>query len=149
MFYQAGFPSFTQSIKNNTYSFIYFRTGFNNQNKSGFPKRYHYVNTKLEVRKIPRDLNNITRLNEHFSKFGTIVNIQVKGIISTPHGNLDICSWFDKKPQMCDVNSCSGGVWWRPRGSVDPVHKERRGQEGHIQHTGGSQQPVYLRLLAP
>uniref|UniRef100_A0A3Q1G9F4 RNA binding motif protein 27 n=1 Tax=Acanthochromis polyacanthus TaxID=80966 RepID=A0A3Q1G9F4_9TELE len=39
--------------------------------------RNHYVNTKLEVRKIPRDLNNITKLNEHFSKFGTIVNIQV------------------------------------------------------------------------
>ncbi|XP_056300143.1 RNA-binding protein 27 isoform X2 [Pseudoliparis swirei] len=49
----------------------------NNQHMSAFPKRYHYVNTKLEVRKIPRDLNNITKLNEHFSKFGTIVNIQV------------------------------------------------------------------------
>ncbi|KAM4544545.1 RNA-binding protein 27 isoform 2-T2 [Odontesthes bonariensis] len=50
---------------------------FNNQHKSMFPKRNHYVNTKLEVRKIPRDLNNITKLNEHFSKFGIIVNIQV------------------------------------------------------------------------
>nr|XP_055036093.1 RNA-binding protein 27 isoform X2 [Misgurnus anguillicaudatus] len=50
---------------------------FNNQNKPTFPKKTHYVNTKLEVRKIPRDLNNITKLNEHFSKFGTIVNIQV------------------------------------------------------------------------
>lgn len=50
---------------------------FNNQPKSGFPKRNHYVNTKLEVRKIPRELNSITKLNEHFSKFGTIVNIQV------------------------------------------------------------------------
>ncbi|XP_041657613.1 RNA-binding protein 27 isoform X3 [Cheilinus undulatus] len=53
------------------------KPGFNNQHKSAFPKRYHYVNTKLEVRKIPRELNNITKLNEHFSKFGTIVNIQV------------------------------------------------------------------------
>uniref|UniRef100_H3DLI3 RNA binding motif protein 27 n=1 Tax=Tetraodon nigroviridis TaxID=99883 RepID=H3DLI3_TETNG len=53
------------------------KTGFNNQTKSGFPKRYYYVNTKLEVRKIPQDLNNITQLNKHFSKFGTIVNIQV------------------------------------------------------------------------
>ncbi|XP_061595453.1 RNA-binding protein 27 isoform X1 [Cololabis saira] len=53
------------------------KMGFNNQHKSPFPKRNHYVNTKLEVRKIPRDLNNITKLNEHFSKFGTIVNIQV------------------------------------------------------------------------
>uniref|UniRef100_A0A3Q3WSJ9 Uncharacterized protein n=1 Tax=Mola mola TaxID=94237 RepID=A0A3Q3WSJ9_MOLML len=39
--------------------------------------QYYYVNTKLEVRKVPRELNNITKLNEHFSKFGTIVNIQV------------------------------------------------------------------------
>uniref|UniRef100_A0A3B4VHM3 RNA binding motif protein 27 n=1 Tax=Seriola dumerili TaxID=41447 RepID=A0A3B4VHM3_SERDU len=53
------------------------KPNFNNQHKSSFPKRNHYVNTKLEVRKIPRDLNNITKLNEHFSKFGTIVNIQV------------------------------------------------------------------------
>ncbi|XP_067279292.1 RNA-binding protein 27 isoform X7 [Pseudorasbora parva] len=50
---------------------------FNNQHKPTFPKKIYYVNTKLEVRKIPRELNNITKLNEHFSKFGTIVNIQV------------------------------------------------------------------------
>ncbi|XP_068571835.1 RNA-binding protein 27 isoform X3 [Cebidichthys violaceus] len=53
------------------------KPSFNNQHKNTFPKRYYYVNTKLEVRKIPRELNNITKLNEHFSKFGTIVNIQV------------------------------------------------------------------------
>lgn len=33
--------------------------------------------TVLEVRKIPPKLNNISNLNEHFSKFGTIVNLQV------------------------------------------------------------------------
>ncbi|XP_058614623.1 RNA-binding protein 27 isoform X2 [Onychostoma macrolepis] len=53
------------------------KPNFNNQHKPTFPKKNHYVNTKLEVRKIPRELNNITKLNEHFSKFGTIVNIQV------------------------------------------------------------------------
>ncbi|CAL1573266.1 unnamed protein product [Knipowitschia caucasica] len=53
------------------------KPGFNNQHKGPFPKRNHYVNTKLEVRRVPRELNNITKLNEHFSKFGTIVNIQV------------------------------------------------------------------------
>ncbi|OXB76652.1 UNVERIFIED_CONTAM: hypothetical protein H355_008691 [Colinus virginianus] len=52
----------------------------NNQNKPGFLKKNQYTNTKLEVRKIPPELNNITQLNEHFSKFGTIVNIQVKNI---------------------------------------------------------------------
>ncbi|XP_029957037.1 RNA-binding protein 27 isoform X2 [Salarias fasciatus] len=53
------------------------KPNFNNQHKGNYPKKNHYVNTKLEVRKIPRELNNITKLNEHFSKFGTIVNIQV------------------------------------------------------------------------
>uniref|UniRef100_A0AAY4AVG2 RNA-binding protein 27 n=1 Tax=Denticeps clupeoides TaxID=299321 RepID=A0AAY4AVG2_9TELE len=53
------------------------KPNFNNQHKPNFPKKNHYVNTKLEVRKIPRELNNITKLNEHFCKFGTIVNIQV------------------------------------------------------------------------
>lgn len=53
------------------------RQNFNNQHKPSFTKKNHYVNTKLEVRRIPRELNNITKLNEHFSKFGTIVNIQV------------------------------------------------------------------------
>lgn len=66
-----------------------FRPSFNNQHKNTFPKRYHYVNTKLEVRKIPRELNNITKLNEHFSKFGTIVNIQVR---------CTICCFATSKP---------------------------------------------------
>ncbi|KAE8614633.1 hypothetical protein XENTR_v10008248 [Xenopus tropicalis] len=53
------------------------KQGNHNHNKTGFVKKIQYTNTKLEVRKIPQDLNNITKLNEHFSKFGTIVNIQV------------------------------------------------------------------------
>lgn len=31
----------------------------------------------LELKKIPRDMNNIAKLNEHFQRFGTITNIQV------------------------------------------------------------------------
>ncbi|XP_075712643.1 RNA-binding protein 27 [Rhinoderma darwinii] len=53
------------------------KQGNNNHNKLGYGKKIQYTNTKLEVRKIPQDLNNITKLNEHFSKFGSIVNIQV------------------------------------------------------------------------
>lgn len=57
---------------------VFSRQANNNQNKPGFLKKNQYTNTKLEVRKIPPEMNNITQLNEHFSKFGTIVNIQVK-----------------------------------------------------------------------
>lgn len=57
------------------YRSLVFRPNFNN--KGNFPRRNFHVNTKLEVRNIPPELNTITKLNEHFSKFGTIVNIQV------------------------------------------------------------------------
>jgi hypothetical protein len=33
--------------------------------------------TTLEVRKIPAEFNTISKLNEHFSKFGTVTNVQV------------------------------------------------------------------------
>ncbi|CAH2223749.1 RNA-binding 26 isoform X1 [Pelobates cultripes] len=46
---------------------------------TGFQKKVQFSNenTKLELRRIPPELNNISKLNEHFSKFGTLVNLQV------------------------------------------------------------------------
>ncbi|XP_011499699.1 PREDICTED: RNA-binding protein 26 [Ceratosolen solmsi marchali] len=38
---------------------------------------YNPSNCSLELKKVPRILNNISQLNNHFSKFGKIVNIQV------------------------------------------------------------------------
>ncbi|RVE74366.1 hypothetical protein OJAV_G00021410 [Oryzias javanicus] len=54
------------------------RSSFNKPNHQGYHKRPPFsLNTKLLVRQIPPELNNISKLNEHFSKFGTIVNLQV------------------------------------------------------------------------
>ncbi|XP_078258447.1 RNA-binding protein 26 isoform X2 [Rhinoraja longicauda] len=55
------------------------KPNFNKTNNQGFQKKLQYgiENTKLELRKVPQELNNISKLNEHFSKFGTIVNLQV------------------------------------------------------------------------
>ncbi|KAE8625991.1 hypothetical protein XENTR_v10006472 [Xenopus tropicalis] len=54
------------------------KSNFNRMNP-GFQKKVQFPNenTKLELRRIPPELNNISKLNEHFSKFGTIVNLQV------------------------------------------------------------------------
>uniref|UniRef100_A0A3P8XAF7 RNA binding motif protein 26 n=1 Tax=Esox lucius TaxID=8010 RepID=A0A3P8XAF7_ESOLU len=54
--------------------------GFHNKNPHHQNQRIPQgsnPNTKLAVRQIPPELNNISKLNEHFSKFGTIVNLQV------------------------------------------------------------------------
>uniref|UniRef100_A0A7N9APE4 RNA binding motif protein 26 n=1 Tax=Mastacembelus armatus TaxID=205130 RepID=A0A7N9APE4_9TELE len=54
------------------------KPNFNKPNHQGYHKRPPFsANTKLLVRQIPPELNNISKLNEHFSKFGTIVNLQV------------------------------------------------------------------------
>uniref|UniRef100_A0A672INT1 RNA binding motif protein 26 n=1 Tax=Salarias fasciatus TaxID=181472 RepID=A0A672INT1_SALFA len=54
------------------------KPNFNKPNHQGYHKRAQFPpNAKLLVRQIPPDLNNISKLNEHFSKFGTIVNLQV------------------------------------------------------------------------
>ncbi|KAL1432840.1 hypothetical protein MTO96_013040 [Rhipicephalus appendiculatus] len=49
----------------------YGRGGMNNRAAN------HYDRCELEVRKVPRALNTITQLNNHFSRFGNIVNLQV------------------------------------------------------------------------
>ncbi|XP_059487919.1 RNA-binding protein 26 isoform X2 [Neocloeon triangulifer] len=41
------------------------------------PRKHFPANCSLELKKVPRGLNNITHLNDHFAKFGKIVNIQV------------------------------------------------------------------------
>ncbi|XP_051567320.1 RNA-binding protein 26 isoform X2 [Myxocyprinus asiaticus] len=55
------------------------KPNFNKPNHHGFQRKvpYSLANTKLAIRQIPPELNNISKLNEHFSKFGTIVNLQV------------------------------------------------------------------------
>ncbi|XP_037546109.1 RNA-binding protein 26 [Nematolebias whitei] len=54
------------------------KPSFNQTNHQGFHRRTQFSpNAKLLVRQIPPELNNISKLNEHFSKFGTIVNLQV------------------------------------------------------------------------
>jgi hypothetical protein len=61
------------------------RGGFGRGRGRGFgrmngPPRMHDQPEKctLEVRRLPANLNSISALNEYFSKFGTIVNLQVR-----------------------------------------------------------------------
>lgn len=54
-----------------------------------------HLNTTLEVRKIPRDQNNIAKLNEHFGKFGVLKNIQVSSFTPSKRRN-----WLVNKSQF-------------------------------------------------
>ncbi|RDD41079.1 RNA-binding protein 26 [Trichoplax sp. H2] len=47
-------------------------------NRLGFKSKARIRDSvTLEIRKIPQELNTITKLNEHFGKFGNIMNIQI------------------------------------------------------------------------
>jgi len=50
------------------------------------PRHKNPNNCSLELKKVPRGLNNITHLNNHFSKFGKIVNIQVSAVAVVSNG---------------------------------------------------------------
>ncbi|CAG7718477.1 unnamed protein product [Allacma fusca] len=52
------------------------RGGFDHGRLGMKPAR-NFANCSLEVKKIPRELNNIMDLNSHFLRFGKIVNIQI------------------------------------------------------------------------
>ena len=45
------------------------------KNRLGSPRKF---SDTLELKRIPRDLNNIAKLNEHFQRFRSITNIQVE-----------------------------------------------------------------------
>nr|XP_008195644.1 PREDICTED: LOW QUALITY PROTEIN: RNA-binding protein 26 [Tribolium castaneum] len=51
--------------------------GFRQQSNYAGPRSKNPANCSLELKKIPQGLNTITHLNNHFSKFGKPVNIQV------------------------------------------------------------------------
>ncbi|XP_066447355.1 RNA-binding protein 27 isoform X2 [Eleutherodactylus coqui] len=116
------------------------KQGNNNHNKLGFGKKIQYTNTKLEVRKIPQDLNNITKLNEHFSKFGTIVNIQVA---------------FQGDPEGALIQYLSNEEARRAISSTEAVlnnrfirvlwHRENNEQQGSQQHLT----PLHLAHTIP
>lgn len=86
------------------------RINFNKPNHQGSHKRAQFPpNAKLLVRQIPPELNNISKLNEHFSKFGTIVNLQVSSRI-----------WKSRLWSSLVVNMCNHSIaqsymlfsWW-------------------------------------
>ena len=51
--------------------------GRGGRGRGGMGARGHHSSTMLAVRNIPVELNSITSLNSHFSKFGILVNVQI------------------------------------------------------------------------
>uniref|UniRef100_A0A8C6YSA5 RNA-binding protein 26 n=1 Tax=Nothoprocta perdicaria TaxID=30464 RepID=A0A8C6YSA5_NOTPE len=103
------------------------KQNFNRTNSPGFPKKVQFgnENTKLELRKVPPELNNISKLNEHFSKFGNLVNLQV-AYQGDPEGALiQFATHEEAKKAISSTEAVLNNrfikVYWHREGSVPPL----------------------------
>ncbi|XP_059211138.1 RNA-binding protein 26 isoform X2 [Centropristis striata] len=117
------------------------RPNFNKPNHQGFHKRVPFSpNAKLLVRQIPPELNNISKLNEHFSKFGTIVNLQV-AFQNDPEGALiQFASPDEAKRAMQSTEAVLNNRfirvhWFREDGSdaAGQIHSQSQQQQQQAQ----------------
>ncbi|XP_060891630.1 RNA-binding protein 26 isoform X1 [Labrus mixtus] len=110
------------------------KPNFNKPNHQGYHKRVPFsANTKLLVRQIPAELNNISKLNEHYSKFGTIVNLQV-AYNNDPEGALiQFASPDEAKRAMQSTEAVLNNRfirvhWFREDGSDSQFHSQQQTQ---------------------
>ncbi|XP_015269922.1 PREDICTED: RNA-binding protein 26 isoform X2 [Gekko japonicus] len=103
------------------------RQSFNRTNNPAFQKKVQFgnENTKLELRKVPPELNNISKLNEHFSKFGNLVNLQV-AYQGDPEGALiQFATHEEAKKAISSTEAVLNNrfikVYWHREGSGPPM----------------------------
>lgn len=109
-------------------------------------------NCSLELRKVPRGLNSIAHLNNHFSKFGKIVNIQISydgdaeaAIVTfSTHAEANVAyrsteavlnNRFIKVFWHSDASVGKGGDQQQDGGQLQHHH-----QPPHLRHKGGPNQ---------
>uniref|UniRef100_A0ACB8FK87 RNA-binding protein 26 n=1 Tax=Sphaerodactylus townsendi TaxID=933632 RepID=A0ACB8FK87_9SAUR len=103
------------------------KQNFNRTNSPAFQKKVQFgnENTKLELRKVPPELNNISKLNEHFSKFGNLVNLQV-AYQGDPEGALiQFATHEEAKKAISSTEAVLNNrfikVYWHREGSAPPM----------------------------
>nr|XP_008105135.1 PREDICTED: RNA-binding protein 26 isoform X2 [Anolis carolinensis] len=111
------------SVKKNWFD----KQNFNRTNSPAFQKKVQFgnENTKLELRKVPPELNNISKLNEHFSKFGNLVNLQV-AYQGDPEGALiQFATHEEAKKAISSTEAVLNNrfikVYWHREGSAPPM----------------------------
>ncbi|KAK3864797.1 hypothetical protein Pcinc_029538 [Petrolisthes cinctipes] len=101
----------------------------------------------LELRKIPPGLNTIAHLNDHFSKFGTVVNIQVhhegspESALVTFSGHSEANAAYRSTEAV--LNNRFIKVFWH-----NPQNKGERGNSAYLVPHSQPNRPLHERLGA-
>ncbi|CAI2348154.1 unnamed protein product [Caenorhabditis sp. 36 PRJEB53466] len=98
------------------------RGGRGGLGRGGFTGTINRDNCTLQVAKIPPELNNIAKLNEHFASFGAVDNIQVRYNGEIDSALVTYSSKFDamkayKSPAPVLNNRFIKVFWHRPEGA--------------------------------
>ncbi|XP_056411548.1 RNA-binding protein 26 isoform X2 [Hyla sarda] len=114
------------------------KPNFNRMNTPGFQKKVVFgnENTKLELRRIPPELNNISKLNEHFSKFGTLVNLQV-AYAGDPEGALiQFATHAEAKKAISSTEAVLNNrfikMYWHREGLAQQTQASNTPKVGHL-----------------
>uniref|UniRef100_A0A1L8DFL6 Putative rna-binding protein 27 isoform x2 n=1 Tax=Nyssomyia neivai TaxID=330878 RepID=A0A1L8DFL6_9DIPT len=98
------------------------------------------TNCSLEIRKVPRGLNSITHLNNHFSKFGKIVNIQISYDGDPEAAIVTFSEHFEAnvayRSTEAVLNNRFIKVFWHVPGN----------NTGNIDNGGKDEQPVHMQM---
>lgn len=120
------------------------------------------ANCSLELKKVPRGLNNITHLNNHFSKFGKIVNIQVcyegdpEGAIITFSSHAEANVAYRSTEAV--LNNRFIKVFWHTGGgsaaggggeNIPPMHQHQQHHHRTIKERLGQPVNKVLNLVQP
>lgn len=109
------------------------------------PRRYNMNtdNTTLEIRKVPHNMNNISKMNEHFSKFGTIVNLQVcyntepdAALVTFSSNSEAAAAYHSSEPVF---NNRFIRIFWHRPGEQTQCQGVNSGPQQQQQHSGQQQ----------
>jgi RNA-binding protein 26 len=96
------------------------------------PRVNHQNSTTLLIANIPQDLNSIERLHNHFKKFGTIVNIQVK--LSSSKAFVQFSQHSEAEQALQSPEAVFGNrfikVFWSSRFQHDNYPRPHHQQQG-------------------
>lgn len=123
------------------------RTRRNDYNSAGGTK-------VLVVQRIPTMLNNITKLNEHFAKFGAINNIQVKYNSESDQALIEYAHHTSAKAAITDKEAVLGNrfirILWFREGNNYTSNQTKKDTKPNIQsRLGRLPDPSKMRYTAP
>nr|NP_001071908.1 zinc finger protein [Ciona intestinalis]BAE93295.1 zinc finger protein [Ciona intestinalis] len=125
------------------------------QDNDSMKRPFHRTagNRTIIVKKIPPSLNNITKLNEHFTKFGSINNIQVKFNMQPNQALIEFAHPNSARAAMRDTDAILNNrfirAFWFNQNEIQTANNEASATSTIKDRVGSLPNPNQLKYTAP